>query len=203
VRFVIDTHWHFDHVGGNATFARAGATIIAQSNTRTRLMTEQYNPLGGGRQRAFPADAWPRVTFETALTLHFNGDDIEVTHVPHAHTDGDAIVRFRRANVLFAADLFNSGDYTRIDPRGGSLDGMIAAYQAILPSLNDQSKVVPGRGRIATKRDMEEYLKVMIALRDNIGAMIAKGESLQWANGPVRPDQYVEEIYADLKSRTH
>jgi hypothetical protein len=94
---------------------------------------------------------------------------------------------------------------------------MIAAYQAILPSLNDQSKVVPGRGRIATKRDMEEYLKVMIALRDNIGAMIAKGESLQqviadkptaafdvrWANGPVRPDQYVEEIYADLKSRTH
>jgi glyoxylase-like metal-dependent hydrolase (beta-lactamase superfamily II) len=217
IRFVINTHWHFDHVGGNAVFAKQGAVVIAHSNTRARLMTEQDNPLGGAKQRAFPPESWPRVTFDTALTLHFNGDDIEVTHVPNAHTDGDLIVRFRKANVLFAADLFNSGDYTRIDPRGGSLDGMIAAYQALLPSLDDQTKVVPGRGRIAGKKALNEYLMVMMILRDRIGRMLAGGKTLEqviaakptadfdarWANGPVRPDQYVEEIYADLKSHGH
>ncbi len=137
-----------------------------------------------------------------------------MTHIPHAHTDGDAIIRFRKANVLFAADLFNSGDYTRIDPRGGSLDGMIAAYRTLLPTLNESTKVVPGRGRVAGKRDLEEYLKVMVALRDRIGEQIRDGMTMEqivasrptaefdahWANGPVRPDQYVEEIYNDLKT---
>jgi cyclase len=217
VRFVIDSHWHFDHVGGNETFAKEGAVVIAQSNTRTRLMSEQANPIGGGKQRAFPPAAWPQVTFDDAITLHFNGDDIDVTHIPNAHTDGDAIIRFRKANVLFAADLFNTGDYTRIDPRGGSLDGMIAAYRVLLPTLDERIKVVPGRGRVAGKKDLEDYLKVTTTLRDRIGAMVRDGKTAKqviaskptaefdahWANGPVRPDQYVEEIYTDLKSRAH
>ena len=214
VRFVIDTHWHFDHVGGNETFAKEGAVVLAQSNTRMRLMSEQGNPLGGARQRAFPAAAWPRITFDDRLTIHFNADEIDVIHVPHAHTDADAIVRFRKANVLFAADLFNSGDYTRIDARGGSLDGMIAAYRALLPTLDEQTRIVPGRGRVAGKQDLQAYLDVMVALRRRIGEMVDAGKTLEqvvaakptaefdarWANGPVRPDQYVEEIYADLKS---
>ena len=214
VRFVINSHWHFDHVGGNETFAREGAVVIAQSNTRTRLMSEQGNPLGGGKQRAFPPAAWPRITFNDGLTLHLNGDDIDVIHVPQAHTDGDAIVRFHKANVLFAADLFNSGDYTRIDARGGSLDGMIAAYRSLLPTLDEQTRIVPGRGRVAGKKDLESYLEVMTTLRRRIGEMVSAGKTLEqivaakptsefdarWANGPVRPDQYVEEIYTDLKS---
>ncbi len=214
VRFVIDSHWHFDHVGGNAIFAKEGAVLIAQNNTRTRLMSEQTNPIGGGKQRAFPPEAWPQVTFDDSITLHFNGDDIDVTHIPDAHTDGDAIIRFRKADVLFAADLFNSGDYTRIDPRGGSLDGMIAAYRKLLPALGDRTRVVPGRGRIAGKKDLEDYLTVMITLRDRISQMIRDGKTLEqviaskptaefdahWANGPIRPDQYAEEIYTDLKS---
>ena len=137
-------------------------------------MSEQANPIGGGKQHAFPPAAWPQVTFDAGIALHFNGDDIDVTHIPNAHTDGDAIIRFRKANVLFAADLFNSGDYTRIDPRGGSLDGMIAAYRTLLPTLNESTKVVPGRGRVAGKRDLEEYLKVMVALRDRIGEQIQR-----------------------------
>jgi len=214
VRFVIDSHWHFDHVGGNETFAKAGAVVIAQTNTRTRLMSEQVNPLGGGRQRAFPPAAWPQITFDDSMALHFNGDDITVTHVPQAHTDGDAIVLFRKADVLFAADLFNSGDYTRIDPRGGSIDGMIAAYRALLPMLDDKVRVVPGRGRVAGKKDLEDYLNVMIALRDRIARMMQAGMTAEqvvaakpsadfdphWGNGPIRPYQYVEEVYADLKS---
>lgn len=213
VRFVIDSHWHFDHVGGNETFAREGAVVIAQTNTRTRMMAEQVNPLGG-KQRAFPAAAWPQITFDDSISLRFNGDDITVTHVPNAHTDGDAIVLFRKADVLFAADLFNSGDYTRIDPRGGSIDGMIAAYRALLPMLDDKVRVVPGRGRVTGKKDLEEYLNVMIGLRDRIARMMQAGLTVEqvvaakpgadfdprWGNGPIRPDQYVEEVYADLKS---
>ena len=214
VRIVINSHWHFDHVGANEVYRRQGATIIAQENTRKRLMTEQVNPLGG-KQRAFPASFWPTLTFADSLTLHFNGDDIDVVHVPSGHTDGDVIVRLRQADVLFAADLFNNGDYTRVDLRGGSLDGMIAAYQKLLPGLDDQVKVVPGRGRAGTKKDMEDYLAVMLALRDRISKLIRDGRTMEeavarkpaadldpkWGNGPIRPDQIVEEVYADLKRK--
>jgi len=214
VRMVIDSHWHFDHVGANATYRAQGATIIAQENTRTRLMTEQVNPLGG-KQRAFPPPFWPTLTFEDRLQLHFNGDDIDVVHMPSGHTDGDVIVRFRNADVLFAADLFNNGDYTRVDLRGGSLDGMIAAYRKLLPELDERIKVVPGRGRVAGKRDLEDYLTVMLALRDRVGKLIHDGKSMEeavalhptadldprWGNGPIRPDQIVQEVYADMKRR--
>jgi cyclase len=213
VRYVVNTHWHFDHVGGNPTFAKQGAVIIAQENTRTRLMTEQVNPLGRPPQRAFPAAFWPTVTFRDSLRLHINGDEIDVIHVPNGHTDGDAIAFFRKANVLFAADLFNNTDYTRVDLRGGSLDGMIAAYDKLLPMLNDDVKVVPGRGPVGTKKELVEYRGVMVALRGRIAALIREGKTrdeavaakptkdfdARWANGPVRPDQVVEEIYADLK----
>ena len=214
VRLVINSHWHFDHVGANEYYRQHGATIVAQENTRIRLMSEQINPLGG-KQAAFPPSFWPTLTFADALALHFNGYDIDVVHVPSGHTDGDVIVRFREPDVLFAADLFNNGDYTRVDLRGGSLDGMIAAYQKLLPTLDDQVKVVPGRGRVGTKRDMESYLVVMTALRERIGKLIAQGKTMEetvalkpsadfdakWGNGPIRPDQIVEEVYADLKRK--
>ena len=212
VRIVINTHWHSDHVGANSLYRKLGATIIAQENTRTRLMSAQASPLSR-TQPAFDASFWPTLTFADALTLHFNGDDLDVIHIPNGHTDGDVIVRFRKADVLFAADLFNNGDYTRVDLRGGSLDGMIAAYQKLLPTLDERIMIVPGRGRVGTKRDLEGYLAVMIALRDRITKLIRDGKTMeesvaakptadfdaQWANGPVRPNQIVEEIYADLK----
>lgn len=214
VRVVINSHWHFDHVGANEYYRSHGATIIAQENTRTRLMSEQINPLGG-KQAAFRPSFWPTLTFADAIDLHFNGYDISVAHVPSGHTDGDVIVHFRQPDVLFAADLFNNGDYTRVDLRGGSLDGMIAAYQKLLPTLDDRVKVVPGRGRVGTKRDLESYLTVMIALRERIGKLIGEGKSMQeavalkpsadfdakWGNGPIRPDQIVEEVYADMKRK--
>jgi glyoxylase-like metal-dependent hydrolase (beta-lactamase superfamily II) len=213
VRYVVNTHWHFDHVGGNPTFAGQGAVVVAQENTRTRLMTEQPNPLGRAPQRAFPTAFWPAVTFQDRLRLHVNGDDVELLHFPNGHTDGDTIVFFRKADVLFAADLFNNSDYTRVDLRGGSLDGMIAAYDKLLPMLDDKVKVVPGRGPVGTRQDLVEYRQVMVTLRDRIANLIRDGGTLEeaiaakptgdfdarWANGPVRPDQLVEEIYADLK----
>jgi glyoxylase-like metal-dependent hydrolase (beta-lactamase superfamily II) len=213
VRYVINTHWHFDHVGGNATFAKDGAVIIAQENTRARLMSEQPNPLGRATQHGFAPAFWPQVTFINKLTLHINGDDVDVLHFPNGHTDADAIVFFHKANVLFAADLFNNTDYTRVDLRGGSLDGMIAAYDKLLPMLDDAVKVVPGRGPIGNKRNLVEYREVMVTMRDRVTKLIKDGKTLQeaiaakptkdfdarWGNGPIRPDQLVEEIYSDLK----
>jgi glyoxylase-like metal-dependent hydrolase (beta-lactamase superfamily II) len=215
VRYIVNTHWHFDHVGANAEFSKAGAVTLAHTKTRERLMQDQTNPVGGGGQKAFAPEFWPQVTFEDSLALHFNGEDIDLIHVPNAHTDADVIVKFRKADVLFAADLFNNGDYTRVDARGGSLDGMIAAYRKLLPTLDDRVKVVPGRGRVGTKKDLEDYLAVMIALRERMTNLIKDGKSVEecvaakptadfdpkWANGPVRPDQLVEELYADLKSK--
>jgi glyoxylase-like metal-dependent hydrolase (beta-lactamase superfamily II) len=215
VRVVINTHWHFDHVGGNETFRKDGAVVVAHEATRARLMADQANPLGG-EQRAFPATFWPTLTFPDSISLHFNGEDVDVVHVPNAHTDGDVIVRLRKANVLFAADLFNNGDYTRVDLRGGSLDGMIAAYEKLLPTLDEKVRVVPGRGRVGTKKDLVDYLSVMKALKTRITKLIEEGKSVEesvalkptadfdarWANGPIPANDVVEEVYADLKRKT-
>lgn len=217
VRRVISSHWHLDHIGGNATFARQGAVIVGHDNTRKRLMTEQPNPLGRATQRAFAAEFWPTITFKDSLSLHFNGEDIDVLHLPSAHTDADTVMLFRKANVLFAEAVFNNTNYTRVDLRGGSLDGMIAAYDKLLPMLDDKVKVVPGRGPIGSKRDLADYREVMIALRERITRLIKDGKTLaeaiaakptedfdaRWANGPIRPNQLVEEIYSDLKRTVH
>jgi cyclase len=216
VRVVINTHWHFDHVGGNETFRKEGAIVLAHEATRARLMGDQVNPLGG-EQRAFPAAFWPTLTFSDSVSLHFNGDDVDVVHVPNAHTDGDVIVRLRKANVVFAADLFNNGDYTRVDLRGGSLEGMIAAYEKLLPTLDENVKVVPGRGRVGTKKDLVDYLAVMKLLKSRITKVIEEGKSVEevvalkptadfdakWANGPIPAKDIVEEVYADLKRNVH
>jgi cyclase len=214
VRYVVSSHWHFDHIGGNATFGKAGATVIAQENTRKRLMGEQANPIPGrGAQRAYAAAFWPTLSFKDSLTLHFNNDDIEVLHFPSTHTDADSVALFRKANVLFATAIFNNGTYTRVDLRGGSIEGQIAAFNKLLPMLDDKVKVVPGRGAVATKADMAAYRDVMVTLRDRVTKAIRDGKSLaetvaakptaefdgRWGNGPIRPDQWVEEIYWDLK----
>ena len=177
IRFVINTHWHGDHTGGNENVGRTGAVIVAHDNVRRRMSMEQM--VRGDRVAPSPAGALPVVTFSEGVTFHLNGDDIRVVHVEHAHTDGDALVYWTRANVLHMGDVFFNGMLPFIDlDSGGSIDGMIVAATAGLALANDRTIVIPGHGPLARRADLERYRDMLLALRNRIGQGIAAGRTL-------------------------
>lgn len=131
VRFVINTHWHGDHTGGNESFGKGGAVIVAHDNVHKRMSTEQFITAFASKVPASPAAALPLVTFADGVTFHLNGDTVQVMHVAAAHTDGDALVRFQTANVLHMGDTFFNGNYPFIDSSsGGSIGGLLKAVDA-------------------------------------------------------------------------
>ena len=141
VRFVINTHFHGDHVGGNENFGKDGAIIVAQSNSRLRMTTDQFNATFNSTQKAAPYDALPKVTFGDSVTLHLNGQTVQVIHIKNAHTDGDAIICFKESNVIHTGDVFVRYGLPFIDqPSGGSIDGMIAGTDVILSQADDEYK---------------------------------------------------------------
>lgn len=209
VRFLINTHWHGDHSGGNENIARTGTVIVAQDNVRRRMSMEQM--VRGDRVPASPAAALPIVTFSEDVTFHLNGDNIEVHHVAHAHTDGDAIIHWPNANVIHMGDTFWSGLLPFIDlDSGGSIDGMIAATEAGLAIANDQTVIVPGHGPIGHKPELQRFHDMLKTLRDRVAAEIRAGHSLDQikalrladAYGPpdgfITPDALIETIYRSL-----
>src|SRR5882672_3145856 len=154
VRFVVNTHFHGDHVGGNENFGKDGAIIVAQSNSRLRMTKDEFDSAFKQTRIAAPYDALPKVTFGDSVTLHLDGETVQVTHVPHAHTDGDAIIYFKESNIIHGGDIFVRYGLPFIDqPHGGSIDGMIAGTDVILNLANDNTKIIPGHGDIATKKD--------------------------------------------------
>ena len=179
VRFVINTHYHGDHVGGNENFGKDGAVIIAQDNSRMRMTTEQFIAAFNSRTPAAPYDALPKVTFTESITLHLNGETLEVMHINNAHTDGDAIILFKESNVIHAGDVFVRYGLPFIDqPSGGSIDGMIKGTDQIIALANDDTKIIPGHGAIATKKDLIEYRAMLQTLRDRIAGAMSKGKTL-------------------------
>jgi glyoxylase-like metal-dependent hydrolase (beta-lactamase superfamily II) len=217
IRFVINTHWHFDHTGGNAALGRNGTVIVAHGKVRERMSTTQVGTLSGKPTPPSPREALPIVTFDQAVTLHLNGDDLEVTHVASAHTDGDALIRFRKANVVHMGDVFFVGSYPFIDTNsGGSYEGMIAALAQTLARIDDQTKVIPGHGPLADKAKLREFHDMLVTIRDRIVGQIRAGRSLAevvaskptaefdaaWAGNFWKPDQWVARSYTDLR-RTH
>jgi cyclase len=179
VRFVINTHFHGDHVGGNENFGKEGAVIVAQANSRLRMTTDQLMASFNDLQKAAPYDALPKITFADSVTLHLNGETMQVLHVRNAHTDGDAIIYFKESNIIHGGDVFVRYGLPFIDqPHGGSIDGMITGTDKILQLANDNTKIIPGHGATATKKDVLDYKKMLETLRKRIMDGINQGKTL-------------------------
>jgi glyoxylase-like metal-dependent hydrolase (beta-lactamase superfamily II) len=194
VSFVINTHLHGDHTGGNEAFGNAGAVIIAQENVRKRLSVDVVNPSNGQTIPARPRAALPVITFEDTAALHFNDDDLEFTHLPNAHTETDIIVRFRKANVVHMGDCFTAG-FPFIDGNtGGTLDGLILAHEKVLGMIDDATILIRGHGPLGSKAELQAFHDMLVTVRDRITKLVKAGKS-QADVLAARPTREFEEKY--------
>lgn len=213
VRFVVNTHWHYDHTGGNENLGEAGALIVAQENVRNRMSTGQFIDALNRQEPAAPPGALPVVTFTDGMTFHINGDSLVVTHSPRAHTDGDAIVFFTKANVVHAGDTFLSAGLPFVDlSSGGSINGVIASAERVIAMTNDQTKIIPGHGPVADRARVRAFREMLLVLRDRMRAEVAAGKTLdqvlaaritadyaaEWPGGHAR---FVRLLYQELSRR--
>ena len=163
VRFLINTHWHQDHTSGNENFGKGGSVIIAHENVRTRMTKGQFIKALGKKVAPFSDGALPILTFSEQMTFYFNDDQISVFHVKNAHTDGDAIIYFHKANVLHMGDIyFNLGSLPFIDVNdGGSVDGILEAVSDVLTKIDANTQVIPGHGAMSNKSGLSRYHKLV------------------------------------------
>jgi cyclase len=214
VKYVINTHWHFDHTGGNEPLGRAGAVIIAHNNVLVRMSSEQFLAALDRREPPAPAAARPVITFPTRTTFHLNGDTVNVVHVENAHTDGDSIVHFTNANVIHTGDTYMKDIYPFIDvSSGGSIDGFIASSAAVLARSDASTKIIPGHGALANKSDMQRFHDMLVKVRANIQSLIQQGKTedetfaakptaefdAAWGQGFMNPEQFTRFAYQSLK----
>lgn len=206
-RFLINTHWHGDHTGGNEAYRGAGATIVAHDNVRGRLK------VGNERSPASPVAALPVVTFSHKMAFHLNGQTIKVMHLPGAHTDGDAMVMFKEANTVHMGDVMFSGMFPYIDRgSGGSLEGYIMALDAAHAMTNDATVVIPGHGPVSTRADIKALADMLRDVRGRITPMVAEGMSMdevvnarpladladKWATGFMTEERFTTIIFEDV-----
>jgi glyoxylase-like metal-dependent hydrolase (beta-lactamase superfamily II) len=183
VQFVVNSHWHYDHTGGNENFGRAGALIVAQDNSRVRMETQQVVSLNGTVQEPYAAVGLPKITFHDSMRFFYNGDLIDVLHHGPGHTNGDAVVYFRDTNVVHTGDVFVRYGLPFIDnPNGGSINGMIDATWAIAGLIDDDTIIIPGHGQLSTRADLLAYREMLIELRERIRTQMRQGRT---------PDQIV------------
>lgn len=177
VRFVVNTHWHGDHTGGNENLGKAGSLIVAHENVRRRMNPADFADLVGRSDQAAP-EALPVVTFDHGVTLHWNGLAIEAVHAPTAHTDGDSIIFFRGANVVHMGDLFFNGAFPFIDvDSGGHVDGLIAAAEKVAAATDGQTKIIPGHGPVTDRATLVKYGEALKMARERISERVAAGQS--------------------------
>lgn len=216
VRFVINTHWHHDHVGGNENFGKAGSLIVAHENVRKRMSVEQFLEAFDNRVPASPAGALPVITFTDSVTFHWNDEEIHIFHVENAHTDGDAVVHFKNSNALHTGDLYFNGFYPFIDvSSNGSIEGVIRGADKILKMIDDSTKIVPGHGPLSNKKELKAYRDMLADVRDAVSSLVAAGKTKEevlaakptqpwdakWGGGFLNPDEFTDIIYTDLSGK--
>jgi len=213
IRLVVNTHWHTDHVGGNEKMNELGATIIAHDNVKKRMKTEQYIEFLDNAVPRAPEKAIPNVTFSRELKLKIDGEDIHIFQVQQGHTDTDAVVFFKSANVIHVGDLYFNGLYPYIGiSSGGSINDMITVINTILPKLDDNTIIIPGHGPLSNKAEFITYINMLATIRDRIQAKIKEGRSLEeitaskptseyddpWGLPWLQGDDFVRLVHMDL-----
>lgn len=209
VKFVINTHFHGDHAGGNENFGKQGAIILAHDNVRKRLSKDYFFEAFNNTQKATAYEGLPKITFADTVTFHMNGETVHVFYVKNAHTDGDVIIHFKESNIFHCGDVFVRYGFPFIDAGGGgSLDGMIKAIENLIAITNDQSKIIPGHGMMSTKKDLIDYKNMLVTVRTRVADGIKQGKTLQQIadSDPLKGyivivDKFffVETIYKELK----
>lgn len=215
VKFVLNTHWHFDHTGGNENMGKAGALIVAHENVRKRMSVEGFIKFFGMKTKAEPKVALPVVTFTQNITFHINGDEVYAYHIANAHTDGDAVVHFKNSDVIHMGDTFFNRMYPFIDTSsGGKVDGMIKAADQVLAIAGDNTKIIPGHGPLGSKADLKAYRDMLSTVSERIKTQIKTGKKLEevlaakptaefdeiWGKGFLAPQKWVEMMYENLKN---
>lgn len=209
LRFVLNTHWHGDHTGGNAAFG-VEAPIISHTNVRKRLSTPQT--LFGRTYEPLPKEGLPVITFDDSLSIHFNGEEIKARHYPNAHTDGDIVIYFTQSGVVHMGDLFFNGMFPFVDlDHGGDVEGLTRHIEVILGELPDGVKIIPGHGPLAGAAELKVYHRMLKETTRSVRAAMAEGGSLAgiqasglgeewkpWGEGFIKTDAWVETIHRSL-----
>jgi cyclase len=215
IRFLINTHVHGDHTGGNANIGRLGASILARENLRARLMKPA--PLANGQPGVPMAPVGlPVVTYDAPIVLHMNGEDVQLIPVPVAHTDGDTMVYFPNTNVIMTGDFYRSTGYPNIDrANGGTMNGMLAGFDAIVRLARPDTRIIPGHGAIVDKTAVAAHKAMMEAVRDKVAPFVrqnktqeevvaakltAEFDSKVTGATPTTADRFVGQLYQELKS---
>ena len=213
IRFLVNTHVHGDHTGGNENFGKAGATILARENLRNRL--EHPNPgANGAPGTPMPAAGLPMITYDAPLTVRLNGEEVRLIPAPKAHTDGDTFVKFVNADVIMTGDFYRSIQFPNIDrANGGSLPGLIDALNAVIANAGPNTKIVPGHGPVVDRAAVTAHRDMVIAVRDKVATLVREGKTQEQvvAAKPTSDfdakvqqpaatgDRFVGQLYAELK----
>ena len=212
LRFILNTHWHGDHTGGNVVFGPE-APIIAHDNVRKRLSTEQKSEVFKRTTPASPKEALPVITFDQSLSVHFNGEEIRVIHYPQGHTDGDSVIFFTSSNVVHLGDDFFAGRFPFVDlESGGSIEGLIRNIGEIIGKIPADAKLIPGHGPLSTVDDLKSYHRMLQQTTDIVRQKMSAGKTLDqikseglpdewkpWGTGFIKTDVWIETIYKSLK----
>ena len=213
IRFVVNTHWHYDHTGGNENLGNRGVLIVAHDNVYERMSRD--TEIGAFNQvvPAAPKAALPVITFNDNVTFRLNGEEIQVVHYRNSHTDGDSVIHFKNANVIHTGDIWFNGAYPFIDVSSkGSIDGVINSIRALIELADDNTRIIPGHGPLSDRQGMQGYLEMLETVRDRMSRLITEEKSLDeiielkpnadyddaLGKGFINPEQFLRNLHSDL-----